>query len=59
MKTPLDAVTEIASEMPADAAPAAADEAVVMVAITSMEPAVMVSKMSSALTLAAVAREAL
>ena len=57
MKTPLEAVDAMASDMPLEAACAAARWAVVMVAVTSMEPAKMDREMSAASTPAAAASE--
>ena len=58
MKTPDDAVDEIALDMPVVAACAAARDGVVMVAVTSMEPAVIDREMSAASTPAAAASAA-
>ena len=57
IKTPLEAVDAIASDMPLDTAWAAARLAVVMVAVTSMEPATIDREMSAAFTPAVAARE--
>ena len=59
MKTPLDAVAEIALEIAAEAACAAARLAVVMVAVTEMELAAMDRAMSAASSPVAVARAAM
>ena len=56
MKTPLDAVDAMASAIPLDAAWAADRDVVVMVAVTSMEPAVMERTMAAASAPAVVAR---
>ena len=58
MKTPLDAVDEIALEMPADAEEAALTLVVVMVAVTVMDPPVMERTMLAASTPAADAKAA-
>ena len=59
MKTPLDAVAEIALEIAAEAAFAASRLAVVMVAVTEMELAAMDRAMSAASSPVAVARAAM
>ena len=57
MKTPLDAVDVMASAISLDTAWAAVRDVVVMVAVTSIEPAVMERTMAAASTPAVVARE--
>ena len=57
MKTPLDVVDAMASDMPLEAAWASAKLAVVIVAVTRMEPATIDTAMSAASTPAANARE--